>query len=925
MLDHGTLTQEDIDIQVHGNELPNLGPAFHSPEALLDAVEHFTEHNALTASGAQPLTSYHAHNLLRDPEQRAIQREFERTMEEIQSRQEELLNDLDIDIDNEIDIDTNMALDEDFEASQDLAPATPASDGEDNPDPFKPDEDLVSSVRASGNDQHLSSQPLYLVTIYALATWLHLQWHLPRAACNALLSILSCLLIAICPTIVPPFVTLHSATKVLGLDMPTFELPCCPSCREVYPASGSLHTQDTCIPCQVPLFLPDKTMRSNKRTKKIPFVKYPYLPISMQLHSILTIPGIENTLDQWRTKPRARGQYTDIFDGDICRLKLKAPDGSLFFSNLPHEKQGPAGELRIGLNMGLDCILPGPKEQNPDQIQRFLRPIISDLLRLWRDGIKVPTESFPEGRLIRVVLVAVVCDKPAAHKVGGFGSHSHTNLCTCCWITQAEKDKARAFVKDAFKPRTNIEQRELGERYRMLTTAAARKNFVKEHATRYTQLSRLPYFDLVDQIIIDPMHNLFLGLVKTHFYNIWVQGKILRANHELDIFHEMLADFKIPGSCGKLPTDIGMPSGGSLTADQWLLLSTVYGPIVIPQLWSACLPETDGDTLLADRVALIARLEADKTASKAKGKQRATTQATTSTSGCVADAAPEQLTNLAPLGPEENPCLEDDAEMKFSLHPDDPANFLKLSGALRLLVQNSITNQDIDRADLLIREYCTELITLYGSSCLKPNHHYACHTATYARNFGPLNGFWTFLFERLNKVLKSFKTNNHASGELETTFFNEFHRTCQSSRLTYSLLRMPNDSLPSEVAEIMLKATSEERGTVAGLAALSKELDEAQADAHSLPLNHEATFFDYVVIGGKRYHASRTAGMNNSSLVHVTIPQRSGQGVINAYGEILELFRFDQDIHHQGESLYFARMRWFKRWDGERETIWDTL
>ena len=36
-------------------------------------------------------------------------------------------------------------------------------------------------------------------------------------------------------------------------------------------------------------------------------------------------------------------------------------------------------------------------------------------------------------------------------------------------------------------------------------------NFVKEHATRYTQLSRLPYFDLVNQIVVDPMHNLFLG------------------------------------------------------------------------------------------------------------------------------------------------------------------------------------------------------------------------------------------------------------------------------------------------------------------------------------------------------------------------------------------------------------------------------
>jgi hypothetical protein len=60
-------------------------------------------------------------------------------------------------------------------------------------------------------------------------------------------------------------------------------------------------------------------------------------------------------------------------------------------------------------------------------------------------------------------------------------------------------------------PRTDAEQRRLGEEYRNLTTPSARKNFVKEHTTRYTQLSRLPYFNLVEQIIIDPMHNLFLG------------------------------------------------------------------------------------------------------------------------------------------------------------------------------------------------------------------------------------------------------------------------------------------------------------------------------------------------------------------------------------------------------------------------------
>ncbi|KAF8835076.1 hypothetical protein BDN67DRAFT_992532 [Paxillus ammoniavirescens] len=145
-------------------------------------------------------------------------------------------------------------------------------------------------------------------------------------------------------------------------------------------------------------------------------------------------------------------------------------------------------------------------------------------------------------RLVRVILVAVVCDKPAAHKIGGFSSHSHTNLCTCCWITQADKDKARAFMKDAFAPRTNEQQREYGECYKNLPNITTRKNFVKQYATRYTQLSRLPYFNLVEQIVIDPMHNLFLGLVKTHFYNIWVQSKILRAGHKLNLLHEMLAD-----------------------------------------------------------------------------------------------------------------------------------------------------------------------------------------------------------------------------------------------------------------------------------------------------------------------------------------------------------------------------------------------
>ncbi|KIM51792.1 hypothetical protein SCLCIDRAFT_18301 [Scleroderma citrinum Foug A] len=848
MLNHGTLTQEDIDIQIHGSDLPNLGPNFHSPEALLDAVDHYEKYNALTAAGAQTLNTYHAHHPPPDPEAHHMQRDLEKTLEEIQRQQHGLVDDPNVTMewDNVLeeipDVDFKM---DDTNADLLDAENIPQEPTEDDPDPFQ-----VDDLRSGIDFQDLSTQPTYLLVIYMMTSWLHLQWHLPHAACNAVLGILACLLFALSPTLVSPFVTLPSVMKVLGLDnLPIYELACCPSCHEVYPPAGSLHTVDECVACKVPLFLTDKTK-----------------------------------CDEWHTKLRSPGVYTDIFDGNMCHNKLKAPDGTLFFANGPQDQCRPNGELRIGVTLGIDCILPGPKEQSPDEIQCFLRPIISDLLHLWQDGVRVPTPSCPNGCLVHVILVAVVCDKPAAHKIG------------------------------AFKPQTDAEQRELGERYHLLTTAAARKNFVKDFATHFTQLSRLPYFDLVNQIVIDPMHNLFLGLVKMQFYNIWVQGKILRANHELRILHELLADFEVPVHCGKLPTDIGTPAGGSLTADQWLLLATLYGPIVIPQLWNTCLSDAAKEGPLTDCIALIAQQETKKTTNEEKQREnlQSKTQSRKATKGRAdVDTATEEPSSGVQVEGAETGCL---------LHPQDPLNFLKLCAALRLIIKNTTNDAEIDLADGLIRSYCTEVISLYGSHCMKTNHHYATHTAQYIRNFSPLNGFWTFLFERLNKILKSYKTNNHSNGELETTFFNKFHRTCQSNRLV-----TPEGSLSHQVSDIMLKASAEERGTVASLASLSKELGKAHGTTHSIPLDHNATFFDYVIVDGRKYHASRTTGSRNSSLVHIVIPDKSGGLATNAYGEILEIFRFDQDIHYVCKSMFFIRMRWFRHWEGEKEDIWYTL
>ncbi|KIK81983.1 hypothetical protein PAXRUDRAFT_154813, partial [Paxillus rubicundulus Ve08.2h10] len=158
------------------------------------------------------------------------------------------------------------------------------------------------------------------------------------------------------------------------------------------------------------------------------------------------------------------GEYIDIFNGTICCMRLKAPDGKLFFSNNVNEQHGPNGEVWLGVNLVLTeyrfsyiwsniapshflcptsfslCnLLPEYRYHTANlitnQLQCYLCPIISDLLQRWKDGIKVPIESCLNGMslLVRVVLVAIFCDKPATHirKKGLCPKWIYVSICAC--------------------------------------------------------------------------------------------------------------------------------------------------------------------------------------------------------------------------------------------------------------------------------------------------------------------------------------------------------------------------------------------------------------------------------------------------------------------------------------------------------------
>ena len=136
-----------------------------------------------------------------------------------------------------------------------------------------------------------------------------------------------------------PFGLFHRLDPLVSL------LHVCPQCLDIFSATGSLHTQDTCLTCSTNLFLPDKTKGAEDRTNQIPYIKCPYLSLSQQIHSLLAIPGLENTLDEWQAKPHTLRQYQDIFNGNMCCSKLKDPNGNIFFSNHTGQTNRPNGEL----------------------------------------------------------------------------------------------------------------------------------------------------------------------------------------------------------------------------------------------------------------------------------------------------------------------------------------------------------------------------------------------------------------------------------------------------------------------------------------------------------------------------------------------------------------------------------------------------
>ncbi|VDB92163.1 unnamed protein product [Peniophora sp. CBMAI 1063] len=170
-------------------------------------------------------------------------------------------------------------------------------------------------------------------------------------------------------------------------------------------------------------------------------------------------------------------------------------------------------------NMFLVGIIPGPNEPSTFQINNILALLVYMLLEFWQDGVsydQLPLHD--DGVLVRLALLLIVCDTPAARQVCGFGAHNHNFFCPFCLLKYPQRDNVD---RSTWIPRSLEHYRDCSERWRQAKTQKERKSVYAESGVRYTALSELPYWNPFRMVVIDIMHALFEGNLKRMCRAFW--------------------------------------------------------------------------------------------------------------------------------------------------------------------------------------------------------------------------------------------------------------------------------------------------------------------------------------------------------------------------------------------------------------------
>lgn len=332
-------------------------------------------------------------------------------------------------------------------------------------------------------------------------------------------------------------ITLETSLHYLGLHSTLVLYTSCPSCSALYDEAGTVPERCTNInvdkvACNKALF---ETRTRGSREWLHPIRRYSHQPLETWLARTLNRTGVEDLLEASRPilQPDSctdvwGAPYLNNFPGNGQPNFFDAPKTELrlafliyfdFFNPMSNKmagKQGSSGvvmmaclnfppEIRYNIeNIYAVSVIPGPVEPKKDDINHFIRPIAQNFKEHFESGVWISsTHKYPHGRLVRSAALLESMDLLASRSWGGIGSPSHTLLCSCCYITQAEIDN---FNIHDFARRNMPQHREHVKLWLKASSSAQQKELWKSHAARHCEWLNFPWWDICSASTIGPMH-----------------------------------------------------------------------------------------------------------------------------------------------------------------------------------------------------------------------------------------------------------------------------------------------------------------------------------------------------------------------------------------------------------------------------------
>lgn len=664
-------------------------------------------------------------------------------------------------------------------------------------------------------------------------------------------------------------IDVRAAMRLLRVQADIVQYATCSSCcatyapdpdkpDDPYPHACTHSEMDNPV-CGTPLvYATQVSDGKTSRTVYKPIKIYPYRSLVGYLAALLMKPGVEGWLEKCWEIVESDGHWRDIMDAPAIR-EFCGPDGRTPFSVQkngelhlvfslyidwfnPHSNKKGGKSHSIGAiylaclglpphlrfrpeYMCLVGVIPGPKEPSLTDINHFLRPLVDELLEFWHRGVFFPetAERTTFGRVVRAVVIPLVCDLPALRKTSGFAGHSSRHFCSFCPLPK--DDMSNPDRSEWPKGKTWEEHLRFAREWRDAPTKAARKALFDRHGLRWSELLRLDYWDPTKYALIDTMHNLFLGTLRHHCMDVWGIAGVGEtdgtgnAKPHTPTEQQVQIDRVITGLKQHSPTALDRMRRDYLVAFAELNGVVERRTKAIKKVIIDALLDYVRSSLLNPRLRLnipqvkpMTEIEIDAQVRKPIPLQESTARFHLPDeqldeddvfrfhlfSSEVLRAVRRDISQtIVPTWIEKPPANFGEAShgklkadqwrtlctiyMPLTLvclwgqaGASDAErtvleNFVQLATAADLATRRSMFPERAETFDKNMEAYVKGLRSIYKHH-LVPNHHVALHLKPYLLMFGPVHGWWAFPFERTNGLLQRLNTNYKSRASFHAWF-----------------------------------------------------------------------------------------------------------------------------------------------------------